>query len=243
MSLISYFSSETLIEFLRRSNYYAKQNRNEYSLKIYKAISDLYDWIDCPCNDDCNCKKYKCEKHLVRKKGVTFDDYYKHFLDCYVDSRSHDVVRKGRSSGRGSKSNQATNDIEDDWANISANTSKTHLLCSDWCDPLFESMARNFRPSGDTIYRAKWLSILCFDTFAAYDNGSVALLKRDFKKPPDFFNLMKRIREDIIIHLDKTGKSLQDFRKYDNPSEFFDAIPNDSLRPIGNIIDKLYLTL
>jgi hypothetical protein len=243
MSLINYFSSETLIEFLRRSNYWANQNRNDYPLKIHRAISDLYDLIDCPCSDDCECKKYKCEKHLVRKTGVTFDNCYKHFLECYVDSRSHDVVRKGRPSGRGSKSNPATQDIKNNWTNISATTSKTHLLCSNWCDPLYESIARDFRPSGDTIYRAKWLSILCFYTFTAYDNGSVALLKRDFKNPPDFFTLMKRTRQDIMTHLDKTGRTLQDFRQYDNPTEFFDGIPSNAPRPLGNIIDKLYLTL
>jgi hypothetical protein len=104
-------------------------------------------------------------------------------------------------------------------------------------------MARKFRPNSDTIYRAKWLSILCFDTFTAYDNASVALFKRDFQNPPDFLNLMKRIRQDIITHLKNTGGTLQDFRQYDNPSEFFDKIPQNSPRPLGNIIDKLYLTL
>ena len=104
-------------------------------------------------------------------------------------------------------------------------------------------MARKFRPNSDTIYRAKWLSILCFDTFTAFDNGSVALFKRDFQNPRDFFNLMKRIRQDIMTHLKNTGGTLQDFRRYDNPSEFFNEIPKNSYRPLGNIIDKLYLTL
>ena len=104
-------------------------------------------------------------------------------------------------------------------------------------------MARDFQPSSDTLYRAKWLSILCFDTFTAYDNGSIALLKRDFQNPPDFFELMKRIRQDIILHMKNTGKTLKNFRQYDNPAEFFNEIPETSLGPLGNIIDKLYLTL
>jgi hypothetical protein len=243
MALISYFSAETLSEFLRRSNYWGKQNRNEYPIKIHKAISDLYELIDCPCGNDCECKKYQCEMHLVRKTGVGFDVCYHHFLQCYVDFKAHEAVRQRRRSGRGYRAVKATDEIRDHWEKISGISSKTHLLCSNWCEPFYKSMARDFRPSSDTLYRAKWLSILCFDTFTAYDNGSVALLKRDFDNPRDFVALMKRIRQDIMTHLENTGATLQDFRQYDNPSEFFDEIPGNSPRPLGNIIDKLYLTL
>jgi len=243
MALISYFSSETLSEFLRCSNYWAKQNRNAYPIKIDRAISDLYEWIDCPCGNDCECKKYQCKKHLVRKTDIDFDIHYNHFLECYVDSKAHEAVRQGRVSGRGKRAVGVTAEIRDNWAKISAISSKKHLLCSNWCEPLHESLARAFRPSSATIYRAKWLSLLCFDTFTAYDNGSVALLKRDFKNPNSFLDLMKRIRQDIKTHLENTGATLQDFRQYDNPSEFFDEIPENSPRPLGDIIDKLYLTL
>jgi len=46
-----------------------------------------------------------------------------------------------------------------------------------------------------------------------------------------------------MTHLEHTGRTLQDFRTYDNPSEFFNEIPQDGPRPLGNIIDKIYLTL
>ena len=221
MALISYFSNETLSEFLRRSNYWAKRNRNSYPLKIHNAIMDLYDWIDCPCGNDCECKNYQCKKHLVRKRGIAFDIYYNHFLECYVDSKAHDAVRQGRVHGRGYRAVDATNKIRDNWEKISSISSNKHLICSNWCEPLHESLAHAFRAGPDTLYSAKWLSLLCFDTFVAYDNGSVALLKRDFDNPPDYFSLMQRIRSDIIKHLNITGSTIQDFREYDNPSEFF----------------------
>lgn len=243
MPLINYFSAETLTEFLKRSNYWAKQNRNWYPVKIHRAISDLYEWIDCPCGNNCECKKYKCEKHLVRRVGVDFELCQHHFLQCYVDSKAQDAVRQERDSGRGYRAVEATNQIRDKWVEISALSSKTHLLCSNWCEPLYESIARDFKPGAETLYRAKWLSLLCFDTFTAYDNGSIALLKRDFHNPPDFVVLMERIRRAIMIHLESTGSTLQDFRQYDNPSEFFDQIPQNAPKAIGNIIDKLYLTL
>ena len=243
MSLISYFSEKSLTGFLRRSNYWAKMNRNAYPVKIHRAISDIYEWVDCPCDDDCNCKKYKCEKHLVRKPDVSFNNCYEHFLKCYVDTKAHEAVRDGRKAGRGKNAVLATERIQSDWAKISAVSSKKNLLCSDWCEPFHESMAKDFRPGSDSIYQAKWLSILCFDTFTAYDNASVALFKRDFHKPRSYLVMMSRIRQEIIFHLEKTGGTLQDFRSYDNPSEFFNEIPRDSPKPIGNVIDKIYLTL
>lgn len=243
MALISYFSSETLSAFLCRSNYWAKKNRNAYPVKIAEAISDLYDWIDCPCDDDCNCKKYQCKKHLVRKKGLAFDRCYDHFLDCYVDSKAQESVRGGRTSGRGYRAVEATDKIRDNWNNISAISSRKHLLCSNWSEPIYESLAHSFRPDLKTIYHAKWLSLLCFDTYVAYDVGSVALMKRDFSNPPDYHELIKHIRQDIIHHLDKTGATLQAFREYDNPREFFNQIPINSPMALGNVIDNLYLTL
>ena len=108
MAFISYFSSKPLSEFLRRSNYWAKHNRNAYPLKIHKAISDLYEWIDCPCDNDCECKKYQCNRHLVKKTDIAFDIHYNHFLECYVDSKAHEAVRQGRVSGRGYRAVEAT---------------------------------------------------------------------------------------------------------------------------------------
>jgi hypothetical protein len=243
MSLISHFPETSIVEFLRRSNYWAKTNRNAYPMKIYRAVSELYEWVDCPCDDDCNCKKYHCENHLVRKPGVSFNKCYEHFLKCYVDIRIHDAVREGRDSGRAKNAVIASVKIRSCWTNISGVSSKHHLLCSDWCHPLHKAMAKEFRPGPKTIYQAKWLSLLGFDSFTAYDNASVALFKRDFNKPPSYYEMMKRIRRDIMTHLDNTDGTLQDFRKYDNPSEFYNQIPRDSPKPIGNIIDKIYLTL
>ena len=243
MALISYFSAETLSQFLRRSNYWARKNRNLYPVKIHRAISDLYEWIDCPCGNECECKKYQCKKHLIRKVGVKFQSCFNHFLECYVDSNVRDAVRQGRNSGRCYRAVEATEQIHDNWAEISALSCKTHLLCSNWCEPLYEPIARKFQPSPETLYPAKWLSLLCFDTFTAYDNGSIALLKRDLDNPHDFVALMERIRQDIMAHLEKAGGTLQEFRQYDNPAEFFHQLPQNGPKALGNIIDKLYTTL
>jgi hypothetical protein len=242
-SLLIYFSSQTVSEFLRRANFWAKKNRNAYPIKIYEAIKAMYDWIDCPCDANCDCKKYQCKKHLVLKDRLHFNVCYDHFINCYVDSNAQEAVRAGRRVGRGRLSAEATNEIQEYWERLSSAPVKTHLLCTNWFDIPHNSLARRFKPGARTIYRAKWLSILSFDTFTAYDTSSVVLFNREFCNPATYLEMMDRIRSDIISHLDKAGKSIEDFRRYDNPSEFYPEIPSECPKPIGNIIDKLYLTL
>jgi len=114
------------------------------------------------------------------------------------------------------------------------------LICSDWDVPL--NYLDDFPVSGETIYKGKWYSLLFLDVFVAYDYTSVRLLNHDFRAG-SYSILMKKIRQDLIDYLNETGITLEEFRCYDNPSEFFNVIPRGSPRPLGNIIDKLYLTL
>jgi hypothetical protein len=242
MTLLGHFSAITISEFLRRSNYWAQQNRNMYPVKIHHAVENLYDLVNCPCPDDCNCRKFGCRHHLVRKAGLTFEDCHNHFLSCYVDVKAQEAVRNERDSGRGRNAVAATLSIRANWQALSAERSEKHLLCTDWCSQLYASMA-TFKPNPDSMYRAKWLSLLDFDSFTAFDNASIALFRRDFRKPETYLQMMQRIRSDIMQHLEKNRRNIEDFRNYDNPSEFFGQIPAGSHKPLGNIIDKLYLTL
>ena len=73
----------------------------------------MYEWIDCPCDNECECKKYQCTQHLIRKTGIDFDVCYNHFLDCYVDVNLREEVRNGRDYGRGKLAKPATKEIYD----------------------------------------------------------------------------------------------------------------------------------
>jgi hypothetical protein len=241
MTLLSYFSPDSIVEFFRRSNYCAEKNRNKYPVKIYRAVEALYDWVDCRCAEDCDCRKFGCRRHLVRKPDISFATCQKHFFECYVDYKAHGAVKNGREAGRGRNAVKATNHFEKIWQDIKSTSSKT-LLCSEWYQPYCD-IARSFKPGPETIYLAKWLSIISFDTYTAYDNASISLFKRDYPGSDNYLSMMEGIRLDIMAHLARTEMSIDEFRNYDNPNEFFPDIPVDAPRPIGNIIDKLYLTL
>ncbi len=228
---------------MRTSNYWASYNRNGYPEKLENAIQELYEWVDCPCDSNCECKKHNCEVHLVRKSDIPFKKHYEHFLNCYVDQKAHEAIRKERTKGRASNALTVTTQIKSNWNNYASAINKKSLICTEWtCEP-YLTISKSFKPGLDNIYLSKWMALLAMGTYVAYDTGSVSLLKRDFNNHSDYYSLMYDIRKDLISHLRNNRKSINDFCLYDNPGEFYRSVPAGSRRPIGNIIDKLYLTL
>lgn len=244
MSLLSYFDSQQLKSLLRVSNYWASFNRNRYPEKMNDAISELYEWVDCPCDENCECRKHGCKQHLVRKTGVGFERYLHHFLQCYVDGRSQEAVLDGRIKGRASKAVPVIDVIRSEWDVVYANLpSNKSLVCTGWSIDPYNGFSKEFKPSGENIYMSKWMTLLSMNTYVAYDTNSVPLLNRDFGKPQTYYDLMASIRSDLIEHLNRDNVSVMDFLHYDNPSEFVPSLPVNGLMPLGVIIDKLYLTL
>lgn len=240
MPFISAFDPMTLKSILRVSNYWGKANRNQYPVAFSNALVDMYDWVPCPCNDLCVCKQFSCTHHYIRKANISFKIAKEHFLSCYVDEKIRESVLSGTKQGRGEKAIEAIAYFQTLWQNLQP--MKTNLLCTDWCSMEYKNIAKSFKANIDTIYKAKWLSILELDSFVAYDTASFRLLVREYKSRT-YFDLISSIRNDLINHLSMNFTSILSFRQYDNPQEYFPDIRTDQYRPIGNIIDKLFLTL
>lgn len=241
MAFIGSFDPTTLKSILRVSNYWAKANRNQYPLAITNALTALYDWVPCPCNEDCQCRKFGCTHHYIRKsKNIAFDTAKSHFLSCYLDEKMRHLVSLGMKKGRGKKAVEAISFFQSKWNEL--RPLSTNLLCTTWCNSDWRTLAASFKPNSDTIYIAKWMALLALDIFVAYDTGSIRLLTREYRGST-FFDLISAIRTDLIDHLRSNVTSISSFRAYDNPNEFYHDIPIDQRRPIGNIIDKLFLTL
>lgn len=243
MSLLSYFDSDQLARILRTANYWASYNRNSYPERLDAAISDLYEWIRCPCDSNCECKKHGCEIHLTRKPDIGFDMYWTHFLNCYVDAKAHGKLRSGQATGRASKAIDATDIIGKEWNDKYSKSINKSLICTDWSQSPYMELSQSFRPGAGNIYLSKWMAILSMGTYVAYDTRSVSLLDRDYKKSETYFVVMSRIRDDLLNHLTANNISISGFCLLDNPNEFYRTIPYGNHRPIGDIIDKLYLTL
>ncbi len=238
--IISAFDSMTLKSILRVSNYWGKANRNQYPLAFSKALDDLYDWVPCKCDNHCSCKQFACTHHYIRKPDIPFDLAETHFISCYIDKNKHNEVLRGEAKGRCEKAPDAISTFESMYDKLPA--LETHLLCTNWCNKEFQEYAKSFKVNSSTIYKAKWLSLLQLDTFVAYDTASFRLLLREYRGLT-YYDLMSSIRSDLINHMIKYSISILSFREYDNPQEFHHTIPMGQYRPIGNIIDKLFLTL
>jgi len=250
MSLLTYFNTDHLRSVLRTSNYWAIKNRNEYPIKLENALRDLYEWISCPCDDSCECKQHGCERHLVRKSDLSFQAHFDHFLHCYVDISQHEKIEKTIASGstcqnRGKNSVAATHIIKKNWGHIAQHPGKQSLICTEWEPPYFAKVnnGSKSKPGQSNIYTSKWLCLLSMGVFVAYDSSSILLLNKDYHKPATYLDLMTKIREALISHLYANGISISEFCMIDNPGELLGSNRSSLMRPIGSIIDKLYLTL
>lgn len=241
MSFLSYFDPVVLKSILRVSNYWAAANRNQYPINMTNALNVLYEWVPCPCDNRCDCKQYGCTHHYIRKANISFTEVKSHFLLCFIDKKMRDSVSSGRKEGRGTKAVEAIDYFQKQWNKLPGPLT-THLLCTKWYDNGWRTLCQSFKADIDTIYKAKWLALLALDIFVPYDTGSVRLLNREYSGNT-YFDLLSRIRDDLSSHLGAAGTSISSFRLYDNPNEFFQEIPLGHPRPIGNIVDKLFLTL
>lgn len=241
MGFLGHFDQVVLKSILRVSNYWAAANRNRYPINMTNALNALYDWIPCPCDNRCNCKEYGCTHHYIRKANISFTEAKSHFLSCFIDEKMRDAVSVGRKDGRGAKAVEAIDYYQMQWNKLPSLLT-THLLCTEWYDNGWRTLCQSFKANADTIYRAKWLALLAVDTFVPYDTGSIRLLNREYGGDT-YFDLLSSIRADLSSHLRTNATSISSFRLYDNPNEFFTTIPLGHSRPIGNIVDKLFLTL
>jgi hypothetical protein len=241
MAFISSFDPTTLKSILRVSNYWGKANRNKYPLAFSKVLDDLYDWVPCSCDDQCLCRRqFNCTYHYIRKADISFEMAKKYFLSCYVDEKMRESVSAGTKEGRGKNAYEAISYFKTRWEKLLP--LKTNLLCTEWYDQEFRNIAESFNANINTIYKAKWLSLLQLDTFVAYDTASVRLLVSEYQGNT-YFDLLSAIRDDLINYLTANSTSILAFREYDNPHEYYPTIPITQYRPLGNIIDKLFLTL
>jgi hypothetical protein len=250
MSLLKHFDNNSIKQRLRYSNYWAHENNNKYPEQIEKLTkSIIYKWIECPCGQDCECKNYGCEKHYVRV-NEEFPKILDAFLKCYLTKSKNKVVYDACIKGRriNSKDIRVRNlhniccKIKMEWDTYKSVDSQTNLLCTKWLYAPFDSCTASLKMTSDSIFHSKWLSILNMGTFVAFDTNSLRLINKDYRESTNYKEWLAALRTDLKYFLSKNGVTIDDFLMNDNPSEFFEGI-SISPRPLGNILDKLYLTL
>ena len=76
---------EWMRERIDESNKQAAKNRNKYPIQEHATRTELWEFIDCTCND-CACKKHLgCDGHWKLKTNVRFDDFMFGLIRMFVD--------------------------------------------------------------------------------------------------------------------------------------------------------------
>ncbi|MBD3342454.1 MAG: hypothetical protein GF353_25365 [Candidatus Lokiarchaeota archaeon] len=234
------FGPDSLKVLIRTSNYWASLNENRYPLAMNHALNGFYKFIECPCSENCTCKKLGCEGHWVIDPKISYSKYLNHFLECFVHYKIRENVKNNNiEKGRGKNAVAAINFFKEKWETISLQNSKC-LICDDWLSKYWKNELNTLPIKSDHIYHAKWISLLNIDTFIPIDNGSAKLFKRLYPRKK-YIECLCRLREDIIDYLERNKMSMPKFRQLDKPGEFFKELDNiNSSRPLSRIIDKIF---
>jgi len=245
----------------------AKNNRNLYPIQEQATLMEIWENVNCGCEDSCCCNNYNRTQQWKLKKGLVFNDVIDAYLRMFVDSRrhksiidilGHDNIDYYKLPQRIRGAVESLIYLRDNWDrlyNKSYNNVRT-LLCDDWCDEFWENEF-SF-PISESVYRAKRYSILLPNICIPYDNASRNKIKKflGISNNTTYYEMLKKLRLKVIEIIDNEKSNLVTFQELDQPSK---AISFDYskislrridinygqgyfplVRPISRIIDKMF---
>jgi len=242
-------------------------NNSKYPIQEQASLLEIWEYVDCECDETCNCKKFGCKKHWKLKNNLSFDDLLSPFLRMFVNRNYHKDLKEWIYGGPQVPDEffkqvvgayRVIKEFEFHFSTISekaSNHNKT-LLCSEWDNDFWrEKWSFSLERS---IYKAKLYCILLPDVGIPYDDKSR-------NKIYDFFNLNKKstYHEFLMKYSDFISrvieceqKKLDDFRRLDDPSQVGQFNPDmislkknnfnygisysPPERPISRVADKLF---
>jgi len=233
-------NDEITLEWMRErideSNKQAAKNRNKYPIQEHATRTELWEFVDCTC-DDCTCKKHLgCASHWKLKKNVRFDDFMFGFIRMFVDRCDHlnliSAVDAGDPSNLRSRVKDAytvlKNLKDNDWTLLSARSADFNktLFCDDWYDDYFKEKFESFRIK-ESVYFAKQYCILLPDICVPYDTKSRDKMTSHLKIPrnADYYEFLSEVRSHFMSAFEKQGITIPAIRALDSPSKY---LPFDS---------------
>jgi len=223
-------TQQWMTERIGESNKQAAKNRNKYPIQEHATRTELWEYVDCTCDESCTCKKnLGCTGHWKLKKNVQFDDFMFGFLRMFVDRCDHLNVITAVDAGdplnlrpRVRDAYTVLRNLKGEWKTLSeksANYNKT-LFCDGWFDRYFKEKFESFKIM-ESVYFAKQFCILLPDICVPYDTKSRDKMTRHLKIPrnANYFEFLYEVRVNFLSAFKKQGIRLPVIRALDSPGK------------------------
>jgi len=213
-----------------QSNKQAAINRNKYPIQEQATLTELWEFVECTCDESCTCKQLGCTGHWRLKKNVPFEDFMFGFLRMFVDRCEHlnliTAIDRGDPSNLRPRVKDAytvlRNLKENVWELMSAKSaehSKT-IFCDGWADEYFKEQFESFQIK-ESVYLAKQFCILLPDICVPYDTKSRDKMTMHLKIPrnANYFEFLSKVRETFLAAFKQQGIKVPAVRAFDSPGK------------------------
>src|SRR5437867_1726254 len=99
MLRISNLSPEEIRKRIEESNRDSYKGEAQYVCWENRALQSDYDFISCPCESECWCKRRGCLGHY-RIKEMSFNQFLETYITLWIPSRARENVKSAVLTGK-----------------------------------------------------------------------------------------------------------------------------------------------
>jgi hypothetical protein len=240
---ISRWTPAKIRQVIRKSNKQSEKGSQKYVIWENSAIQTDYEFIACPCNENCWCRRHLCAGHYQIKK-ITFDEFLESYTNLWIPPKRRTNIKNAVRFGTpfNGRERNAVKPLR--W--LRANWSKVLTCVQGYnkcglCDSLLPDIVGDVK----NLYVGKMWSQLLYDSVVPFDVKSRAGIKRAGYTDPikDFGAMNYELFNDLKKITEKFRMDVESIRNFDSP---WDVVTNLTKphggQPLSRVLDKMFYT-
>jgi len=246
MGYISRLFPDEIRRVIRDSNEASAQGSQRYVVWENQAVRSDYDFITCPCGDECWCKRNSCAGHY-RLKEITFDEFLSTYVTLWIRPKARTNVKNAvlegtPLNGREKEAVKPLKWLSGKWAGV-LDEVRSYDKCG-LCDP--SAPSENHVSNGyevNNLYAGKMWSQLFYDSLVPFDTKSrVRIKKAGYSDPAKaFFEMNRELFRDLRRLSEDHGLGVPGIRQLDSP---WRVVPELQVpaggQPLSRVVDKFF---
>ncbi len=240
MGDIRRWSPEKISQVIRESNIQSAKGRQKYVTWENSAIRTDYEFIACPCNENCWCRRHSCAGHY-RIKEIRFEQFLETYTKLWVPPKARKNIKNAALfrtlfNGRQLNAVKPLQWLRNNWSDILTRV-RGYNKCG-LCSSPFPAIG-----NVTNLYQSKMWSQLLYDSVVPFDTKSQARIKRAGYKDPtkDFRTMNIELFNDLNNLSEAFGMGVDDVRNFDSPWDAVTHLEKPSGgQPLSRVLDKMF---